>query len=105
MDPARDLASVPEREAHGFRLWRGFATSSKVAPSSRKPVSQRRPDSPMARRNKQCSSSGGAANLQQSRTPATLRETLLPKLLSGELSVARAVLSPATEQAFHPYGP
>ena len=30
------------------------------------------------------------ANLQQSRTLATLRDTLLPKLLSGELSVAEA---------------
>ena len=29
------------------------------------------------------------ANLHQSRTLATLRDTLLPKLLSGELSVAR----------------
>ena len=29
-------------------------------------------------------------NLHQSRTLATLRETLLPKLLSGELSVAQA---------------
>jgi type I restriction enzyme S subunit len=28
------------------------------------------------------------ANLHQSRTLATLRDTLLPKLLSGELSVA-----------------
>ena len=28
------------------------------------------------------------ANLRQSRTLATLRDTLLPKLLSGELSVA-----------------
>ena len=28
------------------------------------------------------------ANLQESRTLATLRDTLLPKLLSGELSVA-----------------
>jgi type I restriction enzyme S subunit len=30
------------------------------------------------------------ANKQQSRTLATLRDTLLPKLLSGELSVAAA---------------
>ncbi|MFO0061632.1 MAG: hypothetical protein ACK57O_12220, partial [Planctomyces sp.] len=30
------------------------------------------------------------ANLHQSRTLATLRDTLLPKLLSGELSVAAA---------------
>jgi type I restriction enzyme S subunit len=29
------------------------------------------------------------ANKQQSRTLATLRDTLLPKLLSGELSVAQ----------------
>jgi type I restriction enzyme S subunit len=32
------------------------------------------------------------ANLHQSRTLATLRDTLLPKLLSGELSVAEAAL-------------
>ena len=31
------------------------------------------------------------SNLQESRTLATLRDTLLPKLLSGELSVARAL--------------
>jgi len=31
------------------------------------------------------------ANLHQSRTLATLRDTLLPKLLSGELNVARAL--------------
>ncbi|MFZ4779240.1 MAG: restriction endonuclease subunit S, partial [Terrimicrobiaceae bacterium] len=30
------------------------------------------------------------ANLRQSRTIATLRDTLLPKLLSGELSVVAA---------------
>jgi hypothetical protein len=30
------------------------------------------------------------ANLHQSRTAATQRDTLLPKLLSGELSVADA---------------
>ena len=30
------------------------------------------------------------ANSQESRTLATLRDTLLPKLLSGELSVERA---------------
>ncbi len=30
------------------------------------------------------------ADLHQSRTLATLRDTLLPKLLSGELSVAKA---------------
>ena len=30
------------------------------------------------------------ANLHQSRTLATLRDTLLPKLLSGELSVAES---------------
>jgi len=30
------------------------------------------------------------ANLHQSRTLATLRDTLLPKLLSGELSVRHA---------------
>ena len=35
------------------------------------------------------------ANLQQSRTLATLRDTLLPKLLSGELSVT------AAEEAVH----
>ena len=29
-----------------------------------------------------------SANIHQSRTLATLRDTLLPKLLSGELSVA-----------------
>ena len=34
------------------------------------------------------------ANLHQSRTLATLRDTLLPKLLSGELSVAAVVQSP-----------
>jgi hypothetical protein len=37
------------------------------------------------------------ANRTQSRTHATLRDTLLPKLLSGELRVAKAVISPATE--------
>jgi type I restriction enzyme S subunit len=37
------------------------------------------------------------ANLHQSRTLATLRDTLLPKLLSGELSVTKAVISSATE--------
>ena len=30
-----------------------------------------------------------SANLHQSRTLAALRDTLLPKLLSGELSVAQ----------------
>jgi len=30
-----------------------------------------------------------SANLHQSRTLATLRDTLLPKLLNGELSVAQ----------------
>jgi type I restriction enzyme S subunit len=34
-------------------------------------------------------------NKQQSRTLATLRDTLLPKLLSGELSVAEGVESVA----------
>jgi type I restriction enzyme S subunit len=34
-------------------------------------------------------------NQQQSRTLATLRDTLLPKLLSGELSVAEGVESVA----------
>ena len=33
---------------------------------------------------------GIIANIHQSRTLATLRDTLLPKLLSGELSVAEA---------------
>jgi type I restriction enzyme S subunit len=37
------------------------------------------------------------ANRTQSRTLATLRDTLLPKLLSGELRVTKAVNSPATE--------
>ena len=37
------------------------------------------------------------ANLHQSRTLATLRDTLLPKLLSGELSVAKIVLSGVNE--------
>jgi len=32
-----------------------------------------------------------------SRTLATLRDTLLPKLLSGELSMAKTVLNPANE--------
>ncbi|GAB4165960.1 MAG: restriction endonuclease subunit S [Terrimicrobiaceae bacterium] len=36
-------------------------------------------------------------NLYESRTLATLRDTLLPKLLSGELSVTKAVISSATE--------
>lgn len=34
------------------------------------------------------------ANLHQSRTLASLRDTLLPKLLSGELSVGNEVLQP-----------
>ena len=38
------------------------------------------------------------ANLHQSRTLATLRDTLLPKLLSGELSVAATVAKSATVQ-------
>ena len=33
------------------------------------------------------------ANLHQSRTLATLRDTLLPKLLSGELSLPAAMLA------------
>ena len=37
------------------------------------------------------------ANRTQSRTLATLRDTLLPKLLSGDLSVAKAGLSPAID--------
>jgi type I restriction enzyme S subunit len=32
------------------------------------------------------------ANKQQSRTLATLRDTLLPKLLSGELNVAKTAV-------------
>ena len=38
------------------------------------------------------------ANLHQSRTLATLRDTLLPKLLSGELSAAGTVAKSATVQ-------
>ena len=38
------------------------------------------------------------SNLHQSRTLATLRDTLLPKLLSGELSVAATVANSATVQ-------
>jgi type I restriction enzyme S subunit len=38
------------------------------------------------------------ANTDQSRTLATLRDTLLPKLLSGELSVAATVAKSATVQ-------
>ena len=38
-----------------------------------------------------------AANLHQSHILTTLRDTLLPKLLSGELSVTKAVISSATE--------
>jgi type I restriction enzyme S subunit len=34
------------------------------------------------------------ANKQQSRTLATLRDTLLPKLLSGEISVGNETLRP-----------
>jgi len=37
------------------------------------------------------------ANVNESRDLATLRDTLLPKLLSGELSVAKAGLSPKTD--------
>ena len=33
------------------------------------------------------------SNLHQSRTLATLRDTLLPKLLSGELSLPAAMLA------------
>jgi hypothetical protein len=36
------------------------------------------------------------ANAEESRDLATLRDTLLPKLLSGEVSVANAGLSPET---------
>jgi len=41
----------------------------------------------------------GTIALEQSRTLATLRDTLLPKLLSGELSVTDATNSVAEEQA------
>ena len=37
------------------------------------------------------------ANVNESRDLATLRDTLLPKLLSGEVSVAKAGLSPKTD--------
>lgn len=37
------------------------------------------------------------ARFHQSRTPATLHDTLLAKLPGGELSVTKAVISSATE--------
>ena len=37
------------------------------------------------------------ANEAESRDLAALRDTLLPKLLSGEVSVAKAGLSPKTD--------
>ena len=44
------------------------------------------------------------ANLHQSRTLATLRDTLLPKLLSGELSVSamETSFSDSRASAFQP---
>ena len=38
----------------------------------------------------------GTIALEQSRTLATLRDALLPKLLSGELSVTRAIADRGT---------
>jgi hypothetical protein len=35
-------------------------------------------------------------NISESRTLATLRDTLMPKLLSGELSVAKAEMEVST---------